>query len=63
MVYESDWEVEMLITLAVIGALALLAWFLKSIGLKEVSVKFESKPTTFRMNRSLTDEKPPKELQ
>ena len=53
----------MLITLAVIGALSLLAWFLRSIGLKEIKVKFDSKPISFRTNRSLKDERPPNQLQ
>lgn len=53
----------MLITLAVIGALTLLAWFLRSIGLKEINVKFESKPISFHTNRSLKDERPPNRLQ
>lgn len=52
----------MLITLAVIGALTILGWFIRSIGLTQISLKFDSKPISFRMNRSLKDEKPPKQL-
>ncbi len=53
----------MLITLAVIGALALLAWFLRSVGLKEINVKFEGKSISLRTNRRLKDERPPNQLQ
>lgn len=48
--------------LAAIGVLALLAWFIRAIGLKSVSLKFDSKPVAWRTNRSLKSEKPPKQL-
>jgi hypothetical protein len=52
----------MLITLAVIGALAVLVVFLRAIGLKQIRLDFERKPIKVRTNRSLKNEKPPKQL-
>jgi hypothetical protein len=53
----------MLITLAVIGALAILAWFIRALGLKHISVEFEGKPISWRTTRSVEEnEKPPKQL-
>jgi hypothetical protein len=55
-------EVHMLTTLAVIGALAILAWFVRAIGLRRIRFDFDGKPIRFRAHRSLKDEKPPKQL-
>jgi len=52
----------MLTTLAVIGALAILAWFVRAIGLRRIRFDFDGKPIRFRAHRSLKDEKPPKQL-
>ncbi len=49
--------------LAGIGVLALLAWFIRAIGLKSINLKFDNKPINWRTGRSLNqDEKPPKQL-
>jgi hypothetical protein len=54
---------EMLVTLAAIGVLAILAWFIRAIGLRRINVEFERKPLVFRTSRNLEEnEKPPKQL-
>lgn len=56
----------MVITLAVIGALAILGVFLivfvRAIGLTQIRLVFEQKPLRMRTKRSLKHEKPPKQL-
>jgi hypothetical protein len=53
----------MLVTLAAIGVLAILAWFIRAIGLRRINVEFDGKPFVFRTSRNLEEnEKPPKQL-
>ena len=51
----------MVIILAIIGALALLVWFIRSIGLKRISLEFEPKPV-IQINRQVKDAEPPNQL-
>ena len=53
----------MLVTLAAIGVLAILAWFIRAIGLSRINIEFQGKPLVIRTSRSLEEnEKPPKQL-
>jgi hypothetical protein len=50
-------------TLAVIGALAIVVWFIRAIGLKEINIVLDGKPLFFRTRRTIAEnEKPPKQL-
>jgi len=54
---------EVITTLAVIGALAILAWFLRAIGLRNINVEFEGHSPLWRLKKSFRkDEEPPKQL-
>jgi hypothetical protein len=52
----------MITTLAVIGALAILACFIRALGLKHINLEFESKPVNLHIHRGKADEEPPKQL-
>lgn len=51
----------MLETLAVIGGLAILSWFIRAIGLRRINVEFDRSQALFR-RRTIKNEKPPKQL-
>jgi hypothetical protein len=52
----------MLVTLAVIGGLAIIVVFIRALGLKRISVEFDGNRQLFRRNGQLEDEKAPKQL-
>ena len=52
----------MLITLAVIGVLAILVSFVRAIGLKRINVEFDNKPPIWRSKGLKRNENPPKQL-
>jgi hypothetical protein len=53
---------DMLVTLAVIGGLAIIVVFIRALGLKRISVEFDGNRQLFRRNDQLEDEKAPKQL-
>ena len=53
---------DMLVTLAVIGALAIIAWFIRALGLKRISVEFSDRQQLITRNELLENEDPPKQL-
>jgi len=53
----------MLMTLAVIGAVALLVCFIRALGLRRINLEFDRQPVAWRVFKGVSEnEKPPKQL-
>jgi hypothetical protein len=53
----------MLVTLAVIGALAVFVCFIRALGLKRINVEFDRDPINWRVFKSVkANDKQPKQL-